>query len=182
MVRYAITNLFTNKSSTSIDKLLYLLSKKDANMLLYRDKDTKSYCKYAKEFLSISQKYNFKRVLLHSNLECAIKLKATSIHLRSDQFNLIKDAKEEELFTVVSTHSIKEIQKVTTLGADMVTLSPIFTSPNKGKPLGIEYLKEAVKISNIPIIALGGIVTNRHIEAIKASNAYGFASIRYFCT
>ena len=66
------------------------------------------------------------------------------------------------------------------MGADYVTYSPIFTSPNKGEPKGIEDLKELIKTSKIKILALGGIVEARHVEMIKDTKAYGFASIRYF--
>ena len=62
----------------------------------------------------------------------------------------------------------------------MVTYSPIFFSPNKGEPKGLEKLKEAVDTFDIDIIALGGIIDEKHIEQIKETNAKGFASIRYF--
>ena len=63
---------------------------------------------------------------------------------------------------------------------DFVTYSPIFETPNKGEAKGIENLKTMVDRYNIPIIALGGIITEEQIKAVKETGAYGFASIRYF--
>jgi thiamine-phosphate pyrophosphorylase len=62
----------------------------------------------------------------------------------------------------------------------MVTYSPIFTTPNKGSPKGCKDLKKIVQSINIPVIALGGIISNQQINQIKSTKVNGFASIRYF--
>lgn len=62
----------------------------------------------------------------------------------------------------------------------MVTYSPIFTTPNKGTPKGCEELEKIVQSVDIPVIALGGIISEQQIDQIKSTKASGFASIRYF--
>jgi thiamine-phosphate pyrophosphorylase len=62
----------------------------------------------------------------------------------------------------------------------MVTYSPIFTTPNKGIPKGCKELARIVQSVNIPVIALGGMISNQQINQIKSTKANGFASIRYF--
>ncbi|MGD9969385.1 MAG: thiamine phosphate synthase [Sulfuricurvum sp.] len=64
--------------------------------------------------------------------------------------------------------------------SDAITYSPVFASPGKGEPKGLEDLKELVATINIPVFALGGIVTEEQIRAVETAGAYGFASIRYF--
>jgi len=81
---------------------------------------------------------------------------------------------------VISCHTITEAKKAEELGADMITYSPMFASPNKGKPLGLAALKELKGIISLPIIALGGILTEVEIDACQRAGASGFASIRYF--
>ena len=177
MIAYAISEPSLLKSE--ID--LYLSHLKDrCDIFLYRDKFNPNYKIDAKYILQKSKEYGIDRVFLHSDIDTAYNLKADGIHLTSSQFEDIKVAKAKGLFTVISTHSIDEIKKAQNLGADMVTLSPIFASPNKGKPLGLEYLKEATKVANIPIIALGGIISQDNIKSVISSGADGFASIRYF--
>jgi thiamine-phosphate pyrophosphorylase len=62
----------------------------------------------------------------------------------------------------------------------MVTYSPIFVTPNKGKAKGCEELFQVVQKVKIPVIALGGIISDEHIKQIELTGASGFASIRYF--
>ncbi len=176
MIRYAITDpsFFT----TLKEKQNYLNSLK-ADYVLFRDKTTNRYKEQALDFLNISKHMPFKRIL-HSDYNLAYKLKADGVHLTSKQFKDIPKAKELGLWTVISTHSLKEIEQAQKLGADAVTFSPIFHTPNKGKPKGIEELKKAVDSYDIDVIALGGIIAQEHINLVKESNAFGFASIRYF--
>lgn len=156
-----------------------VLSKK-ASILLYRDKNNPNYADYAKKLIEKSKNYQFKKVLLHQDYNLANSLNADGVHLTSSQFNSIPKAKELKLFVIVSTHSLDEVKKAQELNADMVTLSPIFKTPNKGKPLGVEKLKEIVEKTDIPIIALGGILSKEQINLSIKAKAKGFASIRYF--
>jgi thiamine-phosphate pyrophosphorylase len=80
----------------------------------------------------------------------------------------------------VSTHTKQEAQRAEDLGADMVTFSPVFSTPNKGEPKGVEALKRLVSLLHIPVIALGGMVSEEQIKRCQESGAFGFASIRYF--
>ena len=176
MIRYAITDpsFFT----TLEDKQNYLNSLK-ADYALFRDKTTNNYREQALDFLKLSQNMSFKRIL-HTDYNLAFELKADGVHLTSSQFKDIDKAKELGLWTVISTHSLSEIKQAQNLGADAVTFSPIFSTPNKGAPKGIAELKKAIDSCRIDIIALGGIVTQEHINLVKGTNAFGFASIRYF--
>ena len=62
----------------------------------------------------------------------------------------------------------------------MATFSPIFETPNKGLPVGLEVLESATSQVNIPVLALGGILTQEQVRACEIAGAGGFASIRYF--
>ena len=179
MISYAITDP-TTLDLLHIESDIKRFSDKKASMIVYRDKEQKT-CTYdAEKFLDVARKYDFDKVLLHTDVALAIKLEADGIHLTSKQFNEIEEAKNEGLFVVISTHSIEEAKKAETLGADMVTYSPIFETPDKGEPVGLHMLSELTSAVKIPVIALGGIVTDEQAEACQMSGASGFASIRYF--
>ena len=81
---------------------------------------------------------------------------------------------------VISTHTHDEIYIAEAMGADYVTYSPIFATPNKGEPKGVEDLKEIVNMTDIAIFALGGIVSEKEVDALRENGVFGFASIRYF--
>jgi len=178
MIIYAITDPITLNFNNLEDDLEYfsLTSK----MIVYRDKLNKNYTRDAKTFLIEAKKHSFDKILLHSDYELAHKLKATGVHLKSTQLNDIAKAKELELFVIISTHTIEESLEAENLGADMVTFSPIFETPDKGKPKGIETLNHLSSLLTIPLIALGGIITQHQIELCEKNGAKGFASIRWF--
>ena len=153
-----------------------------AEMIVYRDKSNANYAQNAKHFLDDARAYKFSKILLHTDYKLAYELGADGVHLSSQQFNEIKNAKVLGLFVIVSTHTLKEASDAQKQGADMITLSPIFSTPNKGEPKGLDFLLEVAKAIEIPIIALGGILTQEQIEACREHGASGFASIRYFST
>ena len=109
----------------------------------------------------------------------ACKLGFDGIHFSSNFIHLLKDT-PSNLIKIASTHNIKEIELANQYGADFITFSPIFATPNKGEPKGLEALKEAVKISKAKVIALGGIMSAEQICAVMKCDVAGFASIRYF--
>lgn len=178
MIAYAITDPMTLDFARLSSDLKRFSQKTD--IIVYRDKTNDNYSSNAKKFIIEAKKYNFDKVLLHSDVDLACLFKADGVHLTSKQFNSLEKAKFFGLFTVISTHTLTEVKEAEKLGADMITFSPIFETPNKGEPKGLDVLKEIVSRTTIPIIALGGIVTNEQIEGCKKSGAKGFASIRYF--
>ncbi|HZF70299.1 thiamine phosphate synthase [Sulfuricurvum sp.] len=147
---------------------------------LFRDKQTTHYRDLAQTFVSVSRSYRISRVLLHGDYILAHELGADGVHFTSTQFDEITEAKALGLYVVISTHTYEEALKAQDLGADAITYSPIFASPNKGEPKGLEDLKEIVDKISIPIFALGGITTDEQINAVEKCGVFGFASIRYF--
>ena len=178
MIAYAITDPTTLKFTTLEDDLKRF--SKRADMILYRDKSTDMYAKNAQLFLAEAREHNFKKILLHRSYKLAHKLGADGVHLTSNQFSEIREAKSLNLFVTISTHTKDEALKAQMLGVDMITYSPIFKSPNKGTPKGVEELKELIALVDTPVIALGGILTQEQIDLSIESGAFGFASIRYF--
>ncbi len=178
MITYAITDPSTlNFNNLSSD--LKKFSTK-ANIILYRDKNNSNYSYNAKIFVNEAKKYNFDKIILHQNIDLACIFQADGVHLTSSQLNLVEKAKFFKLFTIVSTHTLSEVKEAEKLGADMITFSPIFKTPNKEEPKGLDVLKEITSRVSIPVIALGGILTKEQIENCIKVGAKGFASIRYF--
>ncbi len=178
MVKYCITDpSFYHSIQTFQAYLENIFQYKRPDFIAFRDKVNINKEKYIERFLEICKYYKMKKAFLNSTIDESFY----GVHLNSKQFHLIKEAKEKKLFTIISTHSIEEIKKAQKLGVDAVTFSPIFSSPNKGKPKGIEELQKVVQsFPTIKIIALGGIILEEHIKEIEKSGAWGFASIRYF--
>ncbi|QOY55724.1 thiamine phosphate synthase [Candidatus Sulfurimonas marisnigri] len=150
------------------------------NYALYRDKSNKDYALGASSFMDVCRDFKTVKSFIHQHVDLAKELNATGVHLTSTQFDRILDAKKSDLEVIISTHTFEEVLLAQELGADAVTYSPIFASPDKGEPKGVEELKELLEICSIPVFALGGIVKTLHVDMIGQTKAYGFASIRYF--
>ena len=147
---------------------------------LYRDKTNPNYGSQAEHFVEVCAQFETVNAIIHGNVELAFKLRAYGVHLTSQQFDEIKKAKELGLKVIISTHTKEEVVEAENLGADYVTYSPIFATPNKGKAKGVDDLQELLSLVKIKVFALGGIVEDEQIEAISKTNSFGFASIRYF--
>lgn len=182
MKSYLITDpSYYGSSVDSLESTLDVVySHNFPDFALFRDKQTSDYRTLAQMFINLSRQYKIPHILLHANYPLAHELKADGVHLTSTQFDAISEAKKLGLYVIISTHTHEEAYKAQELGADAITYSPIFPSPDKGEPKGLEDLKEIVAKIKIPIFALGGITTEEQINAVSTTCAYGFASIRYF--
>ena len=176
MISYAITDPST-LDFNHLERDLKRFSQK-ASMIVYRDKSNAS--KYAADFVKAAKLFAFEKVLVHGDYQLASAVGADGVHLSSLQLDEIPEAKAKGLFVIVSTHTIEELKYAQSLGADMATLSPIFETPNKGLPVGLEVLKTVTSQVSIPVLALGGILTEEQVKACEIAGAKGFASIRYF--
>jgi len=177
MLSYAITDKVNFSFSKAKDDL-ERISKK-ADFILYRDKTNPNYKSDVKRFVSLAKEFDLERVFIQNDIDLALEL-GVSIHFSSSNISKISEAKSKNLFVIASCHNEDEIARAKSFGVDMVTLSPLFATPNKGTPLGAKRFKELVEFAKIPVIALGGITSKEQIDLALALGAVGFASIRYF--
>ncbi len=172
MIAYAITARYSESA------LAPILSH-HPDWIAFRTDSQEELRAQAQSFLMHTRLCGAKR-FLNGDYRLALELGFDGVHLKSTQFSHIKRAKAEGLYVIVSTHTQAEIAQALDHGADTVTYSPIFPTPNKGQAKGVEALKEAVERFPNRIIALGGILSQREIDAVKMESLVGFSAIRYF--
>lgn len=148
--------------------------------VLYRDKSNTDYELMAAGFVEVCSHFEGVKSFIHQDADLAKKLGAGGVHLTSDQFDEIGHAKGLGLEVIISTHTHEEVLRAQMLGADAVTYSPIFASPGKGEPKGIDDLSELLSKCTVNVFALGGVIDDSHVEMLELTKVYGFASIRYF--
>jgi thiamine-phosphate pyrophosphorylase len=139
------------------------------NKIYYDKKEIIEFAKFAKEYSKVFINYN-------SLKDNEVLEFFDGIHLPSNKTDLINSFGNKTIIT--STHSEKEV--LSSQNSDYITFSPIFDSKGR-KGLGIDRLNEICKLHQ-NVIALGGIIGKKEINAVKNSCAIGFASIRYFFT
>jgi thiamine-phosphate pyrophosphorylase len=79
----------------------------------------------------------------------------------------------------VSTHSVEEVLRAESDGADFVVLGPVYETPSKrayGAPLGLSSVEEAARRARVPVFAIGGITASRARD-VRRAGASGVAVV-----
>jgi thiamine-phosphate pyrophosphorylase len=108
--------------------------------------------------------------IINDYADIAKKVGADGIHLgqedlKKDSVAQTRKRLGEDKIIGVSTHSFSQAVKAEKMGADYISVGPIFSTPSKPgiKPLGLKLLRRVLKRVKIPVVAIGGI---------KESNIY----------
>ncbi len=111
------------------------------------------------------------KVLLNTRADVALAAGADGVHLPASAPHQVPAG----LLIGRSCHNMEEVRAAR---ADFVTLGPIFDSPGKGAPIGLNALRSASQ-QGPPVYALGGISWENAESCIEAG-AEGIAGIRLF--
>src|SRR5262249_15230078 len=102
-------------------------------------------------------------IVVNDRLDLAIALGADGVHLGRRSVS-VADARSivGPGGISVACHSVDEVRRAASEGADAALLSPIFASPGKGPPIGVAAIEAAraaieARGSALSILALGGI-------------------------
>jgi len=182
MKKYLITDpkYYTTTPKQFGEALNRSLIKYTPDFVCFRDKASEDKRELLKVFESLTKGKQLK-ALINGSLELALEYGLDGVHLQASQQAMIEKVKNEGIIAVISCHSAMEAIDAFAKGADFVTLSPIFDTPNKGVPLGIEVFSDILaQIDKTKVFALGGIDDENKAAEIAKLGAFGFASIRYF--
>jgi thiamine-phosphate pyrophosphorylase len=153
-----------------------LLVNSPADVIQIRDKELP-----ARELLALTRRAMklAPQVVVNERVDVALAAGAHGVHLRSRpipprEWRRIVPA---GFIIGVSCHTLDDIREAD--GADYVYFGPIFESPGKGPPVGLDALREAVRVATMPVVALGGITWENAPACIEAG-AKGIAAIRLF--
>ena len=118
---------------------------------------------------------------VNDRLDLAIALGADGVHLGRRSVS-VADARAllpPGTWISVACHAVGDVVRAAGEGADAALLSPIFASPGKGPPLGVEAIREARDAvgEDILLVALGG-VREESAGACFAAGAGAVAGIR----
>lgn len=124
------------------------------------------------------------RVVVNDRLDVALACRADGVHLRGDSY-AVKDARRllpPPFLVGRSVHTVEDLELAS--GADYVIAGTVFLSVSKpgaapAQLLGLDGLRNIVKASPMPVLAIGGITPDR-IDAVLAAGADGIAAIGLF--
>ena len=119
--------------------------------------------------------------LINDDVELALKLNADGIHVGQDDLNIEMFRKRARNKIIgVSVHTMEELEKAISNGADYVGIGPIFETSSKKDakpPAGLAFLKMVrSKYPNFSIVAIGGI-SPLNSSIVREAGADGVAVI-----
>ena len=164
-----------------IDKLnieeVKKLNKKIA--IIYRNYQKEPLKKEIIDFKNFCKKNN--RIFIISNFfNIALKYDLDGIYIPAFNKKMLTEKffNKKNFIIVGSAHNIKEIKIKESLKVQQIFISSIFPIKKNKNYLDIIKFNLLTKLTNKPIIALGGINKN-NIKKLNMTNAFGFASINY---
>ena len=120
-------------------------------------------------------------LLVNDRADIAVAAKADGVHLTAVSLpaSVIRGSFPDDLIIGVSTHTLEAAIAAAETGADFAVFAPVFATPGKGEPQGLEKLAEICReLRPFPVLGLGGIdETNYHV--VIEAGASGFAAIRF---
>lgn len=184
---YLITDGKTNvenfpESSARILNLISVAAKNKIPLVQIREKNlpAKLVFELASKAAKITRGTETK-ILVNDRADIAACAGADGVHLTAQSLSArtIRQNFPSEFLIGASVHTIEEAQAAKDCGADFVTFSPIFSTPEKGEPKGLDALRKVCeKLKPFPVVALGGI-DEKNFKSVLENGASGFAAIRF---
>lgn len=145
------------------------------------DLDTAALTRIGRDIAALCARHGA-RLSVSADLDAAAACGATGLHLpqrsaHSEGVAAARDRLGRQALIGISAHSAEEISAAEELGADYVTMSPVFlteSKPGYGPALGVDGLRAHVGSHAIPIVGLGGLSQDR-IAPVRRSGAAGAA-------
>lgn len=147
--------------------------------IMVREKDlgTEALGALAAEIVALGRPINA-CVVVNGDIEAAQASGAAGVHLQSpSDVAVARAALGDGSLIGLSCHSEAEAQAAMEVGADYITISPVFlteSKPGYGPALGLDGLSTVCQAVSVPVIALAGIAAD-NTAACHTAGAAGVA-------
>lgn len=120
-------------------------------------------------------------LIINDRLDIALATGADGLHIGQEDlpFKIAADLMPANSIIGVSVNTPEEAREACEQGAAYLGVGPIFYTPTKenaSTPIGLEGLRAIKKLSNIPLVAIGG-VNEENLADIKKTGADGAAVV-----
>lgn len=177
MVKFDFGLMYVTDCNIREDKLFFFILeaalKGGANSIQLREKynDTLSFYHRAVITKNLCEKYNIP-LIINDRLDIALAVNADGLHIgqKDIPFSIARKILGKEKIIGLSVSNEIQALEANELDVDYIGLSPVFETKTKSAdlaiPLGIEGLKKIKKLSNKPVICIGGIDINNTKDLI----------------
>jgi thiamine-phosphate pyrophosphorylase len=122
--------------------------------------------------------------IVNDRLDLALAVEADGVHLGQEDLpvEVVKGIAGEEFIVGLSTHNLEQLKEANEKKEfiDYVGFGPVFPTTTKENPdpvVGVEQLCAAVRLSELPVVAIGGINAS-NLEEVCACKPQCVAVVR----
>ncbi|MBK7597647.1 MAG: thiamine phosphate synthase [Acidobacteria bacterium] len=183
-------------SNCAHDEIVRKMMAGGARLIQLRDKDAsaKEILQAAIACLKVTRAAGA-TLIINDRVDVALTSNADGVHLGQEDLG-VEEAREilgDDKIIGISTHTIDQFLAAMETSANYIAVGPVYPTASKENPapvVGLDLVREARKISDRPIVAIGGITPERAREVIDAgadsvaviSSLYPYTEIRDFTT
>ncbi|MCB9613779.1 MAG: thiamine phosphate synthase [Sandaracinus sp.] len=98
--------------------------------------------------------------VMNDRFDLALLAEADGLHLGQEDLPIEEARRFFRGPIGVSTHDLGQLRTALAAGADLVGFGPVFATTTKANPdpvVGLEGLREACTLANVPVVAIGGL-------------------------
>ncbi|MDX2031559.1 MAG: thiamine phosphate synthase [Blastocatellia bacterium] len=169
---YAITDF--QLSNLTHEEIVRLMLAGGARWIQLRDKDAtaREVLEAARSCLALTREAGA-RLIINDRVDIALTTDADGVHLGQGDLS-VEEAREilgEKKVIGLSTHSIEQVRDALDTSADYIAVGPVYptgTKANADPVVGLELVREARRLADRPVVAIGGITVERAPEVIAA--------------
>jgi thiamine-phosphate pyrophosphorylase len=145
-----------------------------ARQFQYRNKTSSSReLLHASQALCLTVRQQGGTFVVNDRADIARIAGATGVHLGQNDLSVTaaREVLGSDCMIGLSTHNLQQFEAAVESGADYIAVGPIFATGSKTNPdpvVGVDFVRQARKLTRKPIVAVGGITTESAQEVLDA--------------
>ena len=158
-----------------------------ATMVQLREKDiaTRDFIELARRLQPVLREARVP-LIINDRVDVALAVDADGVHIgQSDMpWDIARRLLGPEKILGLSVETIDEVIEANSLDVDYIGISPVYATPTKtdtAPPFGLDGLREAVRLSAHPAVAIGGMNLQTAPEVL-ATGVDGIAVVSAICS
>jgi len=123
-------------------------------------------------------------LIINDNPRIAVKVGADGVHIGQNDmpYKQARSIVGNDMIIGISTHSTQQATDACLKQPDYIGAGPVFPTPTKKIPdpaIGIDGMKEILKVSTVPTVCIGGIDL-KNLPQVLDAGAENFCMVRQF--
>ncbi len=129
-------------------------------------------------------KHSSTKLIVNDRPDIARIVSSDGLHLGQDDMpvEFARTIVGDKMLIGLSTHNFDQLKHALLFHPDYVGFGPVYSTTTKKNPdpvVGVQKLTEAIALSTVPVVAIGGIFPE-NLDSVLAAGARNICMVRYF--